>query len=162
MRIAISGTHRVGKTTLVEELSDVLSKYETVAEPYELLEEDGYESATPPTVEDFEAQLERSLEVLGDDSKNVIFDRCPADIVAYLTSLDAGFEFDEQVNEAMASLDLVVFVPIEARVKVHSDDLREDVDEKLRSLLARFEVEVLEVHGDVDERVRQVLARLKS
>ncbi|MGV3622588.1 MAG: ATP-binding protein [Archangium sp.] len=162
MRVAISGTHRVGKSTLVEELGAVLPKYATVAEPYELLEEDGYESATPPTAEDFEAQLECSLGALADDQDNVIFDRCPADVVAYLQALGESIDDEviERVREAMNTLDLVVFVPIEARVKVRSDDLREDVDEKLRSLLPGFDVEVLEVHGDVDSRVRMISSRM--
>ncbi|PZR12064.1 MAG: hypothetical protein DI536_15895 [Archangium gephyra] len=166
MRIAVSGAHRVGKSTLVEALGDALPKYVTVAEPYELLEEDGYESATPPTVEDFEAQLERSLEVLGDDQPNVIFDRCPADLVAYLSDSFDDDAWLERVRAAMQSLELVVFVPIEARVKLRSDALREEVDERLRSMLLDdslgFGVEVVEVQGDVDARVRQVMSRLKS
>lgn len=167
MRIAISGAHRVGKSTLVEALGEALPTYATIPEPYELLEEDGYESATPPTVEDFEAQLERSLEVLAEDDARVIFDRCPADLVAYLLSHADSFDLDdwlERVRDAMQTLDLVVFVPIEARVKQASDGLRDTVDEKLRELLLDdslgFGVEVLEVHGDVDARVRQVLSRV--
>lgn len=170
MRIAISGSHRVGKSTLVEELSEALPKYETVDEPYHLLEEDGYESATPPTLEDFEAQLECSLESFADDQTNVIFDRCPADIVAYLLSHEDAGSFDvdewiERVREAMQSLDLVVFVPIEARVKVRSDELRDDVDVKLREILVDdslgFGVEVLVVEGDVQTRIDQVFTRVK-
>lgn len=164
MRIAVSGAHRVGKSTLVEALGDALPKYVTVAEPYELLEEDGYESATPPTVEDFEAQLERSLEVLGDDQPNVIFDRCPADLVAYLSDSFDDDAWLERVRAAMQSLELVVFVPIEARVKVRSDELREEVDERLRSMLLDdslgFGVEVVEVQGEVDVRVRMTISRL--
>lgn len=166
MRIAVSGAHRVGKSTLVEALGDALPKFVTVAEPYELLEEDGYESATPPTTEDFEAQLECSLEAFGDDQQNVIFDRCPADIVAYLSDSFDDDVWLDRVREAMQSLDLVVFVPIEARVQVESDALRESVDEKLREILVDdslgFGVEVMEVHGDVGSRVRQVMSRLKS
>jgi nicotinamide riboside kinase len=41
MRIAISGSHRTGKSTLVSELSALLPTYATVDEPYHLMEEDG-------------------------------------------------------------------------------------------------------------------------
>jgi molybdopterin-guanine dinucleotide biosynthesis protein len=166
MRIAVSGTHRVGKTTLVEALADVLPKHEVIAEPYELLEEEGYESATPPTLEDFEAQLECSLEAISDEGADVLFDRCPADLVAYLQSHEdaASFELEEwidRVKEAMQSLDLVVFVPLEGRA---ADALAADVDEALRTLLVDdtlgFGVEVLEVRGDLDARLRQVRTRL--
>ena len=43
MRIAISGSHLVGKTSLAEALADTLPRYELFAEPYHLLEEEGYE-----------------------------------------------------------------------------------------------------------------------
>ncbi len=171
MRIAISGSHRVGKSTLVEALSDALPKYEAVDEPYHLLEEDGYESATPPTLEDFEAQLERSLESLADDQHDVIFDRCPADLVAYLLSHEDAGSFDvdewvERVRDAMQTLDLVVFIPIEARVEARPDDLRDEVDVRLRELLVDdalgFGIEVLVVEGDVSTRIKQVLSRVKG
>src|ERR1041384_2990821 len=84
MRIAFSGSHRVGKTTLVERVAERLPQYETVDEPYYLLEEDGYEAAEVPTIEDFEAQLVRSFAALGEPGRDVLFDRCPVDVLAYL------------------------------------------------------------------------------
>ena len=54
MRIAVSGAHRTGKTTLIEELSRALPTYTVVDEPYHLLEEEGYEFEALPSVEDFE------------------------------------------------------------------------------------------------------------
>lgn len=44
MRIAISGSHRVGKSTLVEALGDALVGYATVDEPYHQLVEQGHDS----------------------------------------------------------------------------------------------------------------------
>lgn len=43
MRIAISGAHYTGKSTLIEELVEVLPKYLDVAEPYHLMEDEGYD-----------------------------------------------------------------------------------------------------------------------
>ena len=57
MRVAFSGTHRTGKTTLVEAVSNLMPTYEVVDEPYRVLEESGYELSDPPSVEDYEQQL---------------------------------------------------------------------------------------------------------
>ncbi|WNG14975.1 hypothetical protein [Cystobacter fuscus] len=40
MRIAVTGTHWVGKSTLLEELGERLTEYRVVDEPYHLLEEE--------------------------------------------------------------------------------------------------------------------------
>ena len=174
MRIAVSGTHRSGKSTLIEELSRLMPRYGVVDEPYHLLGEDGHEFSHPPSLEDFEAQLERSVEELSDGRDNVLFDRCPVDFLAYLFMHADGdaFDLDEwlpRVRAAVQTLDLVVFVPIEARDRItlassdDDDDARERVDEKLRELLVEdslgFDVEVLEVEGDLATRVRTVLER---
>ena len=176
MRVAFSGTHRSGKSTLLEEIAGLFPDHATVDEPYYLLEEDGYDAAAPPSVEDFEAQLERSLASLEETGANVLFDRCPADIFAYLLSHPEGDGFDadawrERVVEAMSTLDLVVFVPIESldriAVPAHEDrELRMVVHETLEGLLldesSAFDVEVLRVHGDLQDRARQVLQRING
>jgi predicted ATPase len=170
MRIAFSGTHRTGKSTLLEEVARRLPGHTTVEEPYHLLEEEGHEAAAAPTIEDFEAQLERSLTALADEGDDVLFDRCPADILAYLLTHDDVDAFDpdasgERIREAMATLDLVVFVPIEGRVPVpdHEDRAqRQAVHETLEALLLddrlAGDVEVLVVGGDLAERVGAVMA----
>jgi predicted ATPase len=174
MRIAFSGTHRSGKSTLLERVAELLPRYTTVDEPYHSLEDEGYESAEEPSVADFEAQLERSISALEAGGADVLFDRCPADILAYLMTHDdaAGFDRDEvldRVRDAMRTLDLVVFVPIEDRDRIalpaHEDRARRRiVHEKLEDILSDgalgVEVEVLPVAGDVGSRVRQVMARL--
>lgn len=81
MWIAVSGTHFSGKSTLVEALSDALPNYMTIEEPYYVLQEEGYEYSELPSIEDFELQLERSIENLDESAPDVIFDRCPVDIL---------------------------------------------------------------------------------
>lgn len=175
MRIAISGTHFSGKSTLVGDLSDVLPTYSIVEEPYVLLAEEGYEFAEMPSVEDFELQLERSIECMKQSEPNVLFDRCPADLLAYLlTHADAeAFDLDRwlsRIRAAMAKLDLVVFLPVEARDRIalpSSEDavLRRQVDAELKEILLEdafdFGMEVLEVTGARSERVRQVMESLR-
>lgn len=174
MRIAFSGTHRAGKSTLLEHVAELLPGYTTVDEPYYLLEEEGYEVAEVPSIEDFEAQLERSIASLEDSGDNVLFDRSPADILAYLVTHDDAESFDvdtwlDRVTDAMNTLDLVVFVPVEARDRIalpsHEDrEQRMAVHEKLEAFLIDDEhgcdLEVLRVEGDVRSRVDQVMARV--
>ncbi len=174
MRIAFSGSHRCGKTSLIAAVSDELGSYDVVDEPYHQLEEDGHEFSHPPSLEDFVAQLECSLELIGDNAAEVLFDRCPVDFLGYLLAHDDadGFELDawrERVRAAVQTLDLIVFVPIEEpdRIKVpRSEDLdfRADVDAKLKWLYDDdplcLGVEVLTVDGKRRERLAQVLARV--
>jgi hypothetical protein len=173
VRIAISGVHRTGKTTLAEALGTALPGHSVVSEPYYLLAEEGYEFSDPPTVEDFEHQLERAIELLQEPGRNRIFDRCPADFFGYLQTHDEAGRFDRQawlptVAEAMASLDLVVFCAIERPERIAVDPSerrwRRGVDEALREIIIgdRWEwgIPTVEVSGDQDARVRQVLAAL--
>lgn len=161
---------------LLEHVADALSDHTTVDEPYYLLEEEGYEVAESPSVEDFEAQLERSLETLEEGEEDVLFDRSPADVLGYLFTHDDAASFDaddwlDRAREAMQTLDLVVFVPIEESDRIplpaHEDrELRLEVHDKLVELVVEralgFDTEVLVVHGDVRARVKQVLTRVEK
>ena len=71
MRIAISRSYLVGKTTLPEALADALPQFEVVPEPYHLLEEDGHVFAEMPSIEHFELQLELSLQCIQESGTNV-------------------------------------------------------------------------------------------
>jgi len=176
MRIAVSGTHFSGKSTLVEALSEALPQYTTIDEPYHLLQEEGYEFAEMPSIEDFELQLERSIESMDEIAPNIIFDRCPADILGYLlshTDVEA-FDLEEwlpRVQTAIRKLDLLVFLPIEEPDRIVlplSQDAayRQRVDEKLKEMILEnsfdLEVDVLEVTGSPKTRVEMVLAHIHS
>jgi hypothetical protein len=168
VRIAFSGSHRVGKSTLIEQVAQALPQYEPVEEPYHLLEEDGYEFEWPPSAEDFEAQLDRSILELGRAGNDVLFDRCPADPLAYLRvdgqDIEPGID---RARDAMQSLDLVVFVPIEEpdRIVTSADEdlsWRHAVNDALERLLLDDELaeDVLTVQGTVTGRAAQVISRL--
>jgi thymidylate kinase len=176
MRIAISGTHFSGKSSLVQALSEALPQYTTIEEPYHLLQEEGYEFAELPSIEDFELQLERAIENLDETLPDVIFDRCPADILGYLLShADAeAFNLEEwlpRVQTAIKKLDLIVFLSIEVPDRIvlpRSQDVayRQRVDEKLREVILDnifdFEVDVLEVSGNPQTRIELVLAHIAN
>ncbi|RKG84057.1 AAA family ATPase [Corallococcus terminator] len=174
MRIAVTGTHRAGKSTLVDELSDLLPDHVTVDEPYHQMEEEGYAFAESPSVEDFEAQLTRSLANLDEGPGDVVFDRCPVDFIGYLLAHEDRDAFDleawlPRVRAALRKIDLIVLVGVEQPDRISlsatdDDGLRLAVDEKLKELLLEdphaFEVEVLEVEGSPRARAKQVLAHL--
>ncbi|NOK02481.1 MULTISPECIES: AAA family ATPase [Myxococcus] len=176
MRIAVTGSHRVGKSTLIDLLGKRLKGYRFAEEPYFLLEEEGYEFASPPSLEDFLAQLRFSVELLEGEkrSQNILFDRCPLDFLGYLQTHEDADSFDleewlPQVRSAVETLDLIVFVPIEEpdriRLPAHTDrESRAAVDETLTRMLLDdpFElgVEVLPIQGTGAARVTQVLERL--
>ena len=174
MRIAISGTHRVGKTSLAEALASGLPGYELVPEPYHALEDDGHEFGEMPSLDDFILQLERAIASLEQSGVDTIFDRCPLDIVAYLQTHEERGAFDlsewaVHIHDAMSMLELVVLVPIEQpdRISLSRDErrLRDDVDEVLENLVmdSRYsgDVEVLHVSGPLENRVAQVQTRLR-
>ncbi len=172
MRIAVSGTHRTGKSTLVEELCLHLPDHSAIAEPYELMLEDGYEFSHPPALADFEAQLALSLQLLSERRTNAIFDRCPLDLIGYISvhpeaEAFAIEDWRPRVQRALQTLDFLVFVPIEEydRIGLASAELqdhsRELVDEVLREVLIEdslgLGIEVLEVEGRTAARVNAVL-----
>ncbi|AKQ66062.1 hypothetical protein A176_002974 [Myxococcus hansupus] len=176
MRIAVTGSHRVGKSTLIDLLGEELEGYRLAEEPYLLLEEEGYEFATPPSLEDFVEQLRFSAELLHaeKDARDILFDRCPVDFLGYLQAHEDAEAFDleewlPRVRSAVQTLDLIVFVPIDApdriRLRAREDiHMRTAVDEALCRVLLddpyELGVEVLTVHGSADARVKQVLERL--
>ncbi len=176
MRIAVTGTHRVGKSTLIEALEERLAEYRVFDEPYHLLEEEGYEFASPPCLEDFLEQLRRSMELLEDEegARNVVFDRCPLDFLGYLLTHEESDSFDPEewlarIRSTVQTLDLVVFVPIEERDRIQlpaheNAGQRAEVDEKLAWLLLDdpfgLGVEVLSVSGSRTARITQVLERI--
>ena len=178
MRIAISGTHRTGKSTLADDLAEALRDHVVACEPYHAMAEDGYPFSHPPTLEDFEAQLEHSLAALDDREPNVIFDRCPVDFLGYLLTHDDEDRFAvdawlPRVRAAVRTLDLVVFVPIASIDRIvlsASDDddeeLRAKVDEELRRIWLDdpfdLAVDVVEVEGAQHLRVNTVMERIRT
>jgi nicotinamide riboside kinase len=173
VRVAFSGAHRTGKTTLVAALADHLPAYTVVDEPYRVLEEAGHEFSDPPSVEDYEQQLRTSLELVSAAPADALLDRCPLDLIAYLQVIADDFEIDDwldDVRDAIARIDLIVVVPIETpdRIAVadHEDRrLRRRVNERLQRLVMDdpfgIEAQTLEVSGSLDERIRQVIRAMQ-
>jgi hypothetical protein len=180
MRIAVTGTHGSGKSTLVEDFVSATAGYEAVPEPYWLLVQQGVVFADGPSVADLEEQLKQSCALLLATSEaNVVFDRCPLDLIGYLEVLSAaeGFEWSpdgkllKRIEDALASLDLVAFVPLkspdEIEVAIEYPKLRKRVDARLKTMLREDDLglladgpRVLEITGTREQRVRRLTEAL--
>lgn len=172
MKIAVSGAHRVGKTTLIEKLEKSLPGYDFKAEAYYELEETGFIFSEIPVIEDYLMLLEHSIEQITTSGNDVIFDRCPIDIMAYIQAINENNIIDFQsiyhkVQNAMMEIDLLVFVPIEEPdlIGCHESDLpvlRKKVNEILSDLVWDFNLNTIEVTGSPSERRNQVIKQISK
>lgn len=176
MRIAVSGTHSTGKTTLIGDFVNQYPHYETVHEPYWELVQLGTVFAAQPSIEDFELQLEHGIAgSLRNGSMDVLFDRCPLDLIAYLEVLSEqeGQEWLpsgkmlQNIETVLSALDLIVFLPITGpdlpgRIAEYRG-LRRAVDDRLKEFLHEDSLGLLgnfpkiaELEGSRIERVKQL------
>ncbi|MBU8882875.1 ATP-binding protein [Kaistella sp. DKR-2] len=170
MKIAIAGAHRVGKTSLAEKLIESLPEYALIPEPYFELEERGYAFSEVPTLDDYTEQFEYSLKQIAIADENVIYDRCPLDLLAYIEAVNGSENIQsyyQKAQNAMIQVDLLVFVPIENPDLIvcpesELPELRDRVNEILSEWVGDFGTETLEVHGSLLERLDQVIGKLEE
>jgi hypothetical protein len=186
MRIAVSGTHCSGKTTLIEEFLRVHPEFAHEPEAYAALVEDyGEEFSAEPGADDFFRQLEFNVErvkryALGE---RVIFERSPIDYLAYLLALKdlKRDEVDALVETAQAlipgairNLDLIVFLPLNKADRIDLPDsedpkLRRAVDSRLVAIFNEDEFgvssggpKIIETNGTPAQRLRMVESAMES
>src|SRR5215207_7808136 len=141
MRIAVSGTHCTGKSTLIDEFLRAHRDFTHEPEPYTVLVEDfGEEFSQEPCVEDFYRQLEFNVDRLRQHARGerVIYERCPIDFLAYIDALDSRSS-DAALNlisDAMQYLDLVVYLPLDDKDSADFEypKLRKAVDRRLSAI----------------------------
>ena len=168
MRIAVSGTHGVGKSTLIDAFLRRHPEFVHEPEPYTVMVEDmGEEFSAEPSVEDFRRQLDFNIQRLSQHTpgENVIYERCPVDFLAYIHALDRkGAEaLLERVSDAMQHLDLIVYLPLDERTgEPEFPKLQRAVDHRLSSIFRDDEFGivsstnaiVVEAQGPTDHRLR--------
>src|ERR1044072_3889395 len=147
MRIAVSGTHGMGKSTLIDEFLRRHPEFNHEPEPYTVMVEDlGEEFSAEPCVEDFLRQLEFNIERLNQHApgENVIYERCPVDFFAYVHALDqkSAEALPEPVSEALQHLDLIVYLPLEETSEDYPK-LQRAVDRRLRSIFQEDEFGIM-------------------
>lgn len=173
MRIAISGTHGVGKSTLIDEFLRVHNDYAHEPEPYTVLVEDfGEDFAEEPGVDDFRRQLEFNIDRLQQHlpGERVIYERCPLDFLAYIAALDAraAEALVQTVSDSLHHLDLIVYLPLDENNNADVDysKLQKAVDRRLSrifredefSIISANHAIVIEAEGSTQQRL-QTIAR---
>ena len=125
MRIAVSGTHFIGKSTLIADFIEKHLKYKFETEPYYKLKNEKIMGLSlEPCFDSFLEQLDYSIKRLNEytNEQNIIFDRCPVDFLAYglcelhkdtivINDSELSERFPD-VKEALNTLDLIIFLPI--------------------------------------------------
>ena len=161
MRIAVSGTHGVGKSTLIDEFLRRHPEFTHEPEPYTLMMEDlGEEFSAEPCVEDFRRQLEFNIDRLNQHppGENVIYERCPVDFLAYIYTLDrqSAETVAESVAEAMQHFDLIVYLPLDTTNAADEyPKLQRAMDRRLSTILQEeTNTTVVEAVGPTDQRLR--------
>jgi len=136
MRIAVSGTHSVGKSTLVADIHAGFGDFVREEEPYRALRQVypikfGKESTRYCNGIQCFYNISR-VQQYRTSRDRVIFDRCPVDYIAYSlytahhkqTDIDDAFveSLVAPVRQALGFLDVVVFVPVSHKHPIHLED----------------------------------------
>jgi predicted ATPase len=186
MRIAISGTASIGKTTLIEDFLKEWPNYTKNNYTYR----DALKNHSKNTDSDVQwTILNNMIDELQkyDKNDNVIFDRCPLDNLVYSMwsnnygEIDDGFisKCIPLVKESMRLLDIVFFIPITkvAPVPITDDARREvdpsyiqEIDQIFKAIVQQYQYNldntpffpkddspgVIEIFGKRDERIHLI------
>ncbi len=126
MLITISGTHFSGKTTLIHDFIKAHPEYGMLQEPYfKMADESASQAFLAPNLEDFVELLDTSIEQLSENihQDNLIFDRCPVDLIAYamchaeeedvdLNTHEISERFEEIIT-LLQHIDMMIFLPLD-------------------------------------------------
>ncbi len=175
MRIALSGSFSIGKTTLAQALRKSVSVRLGAGEVH-LIEETarkviaaGFRLDRHGTLEAYLAYVSMQLEAERQaTARHVIADRSLADLLAYVrTNADPKIPvsfttaLEEIVRLESRYFDWHCYIPIEFPLVV--DDVRPDdssyqraVDENYRGVLREFQIPFVEVRGTLAQRAEQL------
>ena len=160
MRIAISGTHCSGKSSLVAAFVEEHPHYSPELEAYEALEQlHGELFSGEANAEDLCRQLEYCVARIQhyNDDECVVFERSPLDYVGYLQALSrlkretANSSLTERAIDmaktVITHLDLIAYLPLHGCELDVSDEedlkLRDAVDRRLEAILLDDELDIL-------------------
>lgn len=141
MRVAVSGSHRVGKSTLIAAFLDRHPRYAHEPEAFEVVGDDvDLTEGGVPTPEGLRALLEYTASAVEAHAPGarVMFERSPVDYLAYAAASGSAWEANERrgflathtpiVRASVRSLDLVAYLPMMAA----GADRRRGEDERFR------------------------------
>ena len=153
MRVAVSGSHGTGKSTLIGAFVDRCPQYVYEPEAFETLADDiDLTASGGPSAEGLQALLEYTAATMAghDPGADVVYERSPVDYLAYAVASrrtwpggSAARFLKTQipvVRRCLRHLDLIALLPVSATGPAQSREaegagFRKRVDERLRRLL---------------------------
>ncbi len=160
MRVAVSGSHSTGKSTLIAAFVEKCPRIVCEPEAYEVLADDiGLTPAEGPDAEGLAALLEYTASVLATHRRGarVLFERSPVDYLAYAAASRSMAASDRSefirslvptVRDSVRNLEMIVLLPVSRKGPVASrpgeDELfRRRVDNELRRALIDDDYDLL-------------------
>lgn len=172
MRIGLTGTVSVGKTTLVNAMRahEKFANYETATERSKYLMNLGIPLNTDSTLKgQFIFLAERATELMVD---NIITDRTIFDVCAF-TSLAKSIEdnkkywFEKAAMQLINEYDWIIYVSpkgvdIENNgVRTTDATYRQDVDYQIKQMLERYKPNnIIEVQGSTEQRINKIVSSI--
>jgi len=171
MRIGITGTMSVGKTTLVNALKDIeqFKNYKFATERSKYLRDLGIPLNTDSTLKGQTIFLaERCSELI---NENLITDRTVVDVMAF-TNLAKSINMNDKISfldyscRFMGEYDYIFYIPFENieiennGVRTTDPQYREEIDFTIQSILEKYSFLTNKVHliqGTTEERISQIL-----
>ena len=161
MRIAVSGSHSTGKSTLIASFVAQNPQYIYEPEAYEMLaDEIVLTSSEGPDSEGLAALLEYTVAVLTNHRRgaSVIFERSSVDYLAYAAATESMAASERAdflsahmptVRDSVYRLDLIVLLPVSTSGYVEArpgenESFRNRVDDELRAALLDDEYDLFE------------------
>jgi hypothetical protein len=152
MRIAVSGSHGTGKSTLIAAFLERRPDYVHEPEAYEALADEVALTSKGPTPEGLESLLQHTVSVLAEHppGARVIFERNPVDYLAYAAASRKEWSREmvrdflraqiPAVREAVRHLELIVLLPVSESGPIlprpgEDERFRRRVDDRLRRAL---------------------------
>ncbi|MDP7255155.1 MAG: AAA family ATPase [Planctomycetota bacterium] len=173
LRVAVSGAHGVGKTTLVNEVHRILKaegmSVEVALEPYQMLRDEfqrrGKEALYQGLLVEHFERLTRY------ECACCLYDRTLLDFLAYtIVDPEPVLSVSELIEILLPCylevFQLHLYLPVEfsleeAGRKPEEDDKQSRIDRCIRKAIAHFEVPIHEVRGSTEERAQQTLELIR-
>lgn len=162
MRVAISGSHSTGKSTLIAAFVESFPQYVYEPEAYEVLADDiALIASEGPDFDGLAALLEYTISVLENHQRgaSVIFERSPVDYLAYAAATRSMASSDRAhflrlhvptVRVSIRNLDMIALLPVSREGRPiaarpgDDEDFRNRVDDELKSALIDDDYDLLE------------------
>ena len=174
MKIGLTGTVSVGKTTLVNALKELeqFKGYEIATERSKYLRDQGIALNTDSTLKgQIVFAAERALELM---RENIITDRTIYDVVAFTLSAKSINKFEKRhffdlMLDLRNEYDVVIYVSPDG-VDIENNGVREtnaeysnEIDETIRELLKAYPPKkLIEIKGKTEERIFTIISQLNE